>query len=59
MPDGEIYTIIRNGKNNMGAYGPQIPVEDRWAIVAYLRALHLSRLGAESDLPAEMRAKLK
>jgi hypothetical protein len=59
MPDGEIYTIIRNGKNNMGAYGPQIPVEDRWAIIAYLRALHLSRLGAESDLSAETRAKLK
>jgi len=43
----------------MGAYGPQIPVEDRWAIVAYVRALQLSRLGAVDDLSPESRAKLK
>jgi hypothetical protein len=43
----------------MGAYGPQIPVEDRWAIVAYVRALQLSHLGSVDDLSPDSRAKLK
>src|SRR5688572_25214535 len=38
LPDGDIFNTISSGKNLMGAYGPQIPVEDRWAIVAYVRA---------------------
>jgi len=59
MPDGEIFNTISNGKNLMGAYGPQIPVEDRWAIIAYLRALQLSRLGSVDDLSPEVRANLK
>ena len=60
LPDGDIFNTISNGKQPlMGAYGPQIPVEDRWAIVAYVRALQLSRLGAVDDLSAESRAKLK
>lgn len=59
QPDGAIFNTISNGKNNMGAYGPQIPVEDRWAIVAYLRALQLSRLGSVDDLLPELRGKLK
>jgi len=44
LPDGEIFYVITNGRNNMGAYGPNVTVEDRWAIVAYLRALQLARL---------------
>jgi len=59
LPDGEIFNTVSNGKNNMQGYAPQIPVEDRWAIIAYLRALQLSRLGSVDDLPADMRAKLK
>ena len=59
MTDGELFQVITYGKNLMGAYGPQIPVEDRWAIVAYVRALQLSRLGSADDLPPETRAKLK
>ena len=59
MPDGELFTIISNGKNLMGAYGPNVPVEDRWAIVAYLRAVQLSRLGTVDDVPQELRATLK
>ena len=55
MPDGEIFNTISNGKNLMGAYGPLVPTEDRWAIVAYLRALQLSRLGSLDDLPADQR----
>jgi mono/diheme cytochrome c family protein len=59
LPDGDIFNTISHGKNLMGAYGPQVPVEDRWAIVAYVRALQLSRLGSPDDLPPEMKAKLK
>jgi hypothetical protein len=39
MSDGEIFNTITNGKNTMMAYGPNIVVSDRWAIIAYLRAL--------------------
>ncbi|HEY5909587.1 MAG TPA: cytochrome c [Verrucomicrobiae bacterium] len=59
MGDGELFYVITNGRNNMGAYGPNVTVEDRWAIVAYLRALQLSRLGSLDDVPQELRATLK
>ncbi len=42
-PDGQIYATIENGKGNMPAYGPQIPIQDRWAIVLYVRALQISQ----------------
>jgi mono/diheme cytochrome c family protein len=59
MTDGELFYVITNGRNLMGAYGPNVAVEDRWAIVAYLRALQLSQLGTIDDLPQELRATLK
>jgi Cytochrome C oxidase, cbb3-type, subunit III len=59
LPDGELFFVITNGRNLMGAYGANITVEDRWAIIAYLRALQLSRLGTVDDLPQELRATLK
>ena len=42
-PEGHIFNTISVGIRNMPGYGPQIPVEDRWAIVAYVRALQLSQ----------------
>jgi hypothetical protein len=42
MPDGQLYQVITYGYNNMPAY-VQVPVDDRWAIVAYVRALQLSQ----------------
>lgn len=59
MPDGEIFNTITHGKNLMGAYGPVISVKDRWAVVAYVRALQLSWLGSTNDLPPAMQAALK
>jgi mono/diheme cytochrome c family protein len=59
LADGEIFNTITFGKNTMGAYGPLIPTEDRWAVVGYLRALQLSWLGSPDDLPADQRAALK
>lgn len=41
IPDGQLYATIANGKNNMPAYS-QIPVNDRWAIVSYVRALQVA-----------------
>lgn len=59
MADGELFNTITRGKNTMGAYGPLIPTQDRWAIVAYLRALQLSWLGTTNDLSAAQQAALK
>jgi len=57
--DGEIFNTITHGKGLMGAYGPLIAIEDRWAVVAYLRALQLSRLGTADDLPSAQQAAFK
>jgi len=59
MADGEIFNTITHGKNTMSAYAPLIPTEDRWAVIAYLRALQLSWLGTTNDLTAEQQAALK
>jgi len=59
MADGEIFNTITNGKNTMMAYGPNIIVADRWAIIAYLRALQRSQNAAIADVPEERRAELE
>jgi mono/diheme cytochrome c family protein len=58
MSDGEIFNTITNGKNTMMAYGPNIIVPDRWAIIAYLRALQRSQNATIADVPEERRAEL-
>ncbi len=47
--EGHLFNTITNGIRNMAGYGNQVPVEDRWAIVAYLKALQLSQ-----DAPASI-----
>ena len=59
MSDGEIFNTITNGKNTMMAYGPNIIVPDRWAIIAYLRALQRSQHAATADVPQDHRAELE
>jgi mono/diheme cytochrome c family protein len=59
MSDGEIFNTITNGKNTMMAYGPTIIVPDRWAIIAYLRALQRSQNAAIADVPEEHRPELE
>jgi mono/diheme cytochrome c family protein len=56
LPDGEIFYVITNGRNTMYPYGGQVPVEDRWAIIAYLRALQLTRLATVDDVPEPQRS---
>lgn len=57
--DGEIFWVITNGRNTMYPYGPNVPVEDRWAIIGYLRALQLSHLASVDDVPQAERGDLK
>lgn len=59
MTDGEIFNTVTYGKGTMGAVGPLIQTEDRWAVIAYLRALQLSRLATLDDLTADEKAALK
>src|SRR3989475_5000228 len=59
VPNGYIYDVITNGFGQMLGYSAQVPPRDRWAIIAYLRALQLSRNAKAADLPAELREKLK
>jgi mono/diheme cytochrome c family protein len=50
MPDAQIFRIITNGQGGMPSYGAQIPREDRWRAVAYLRALQHGQI--ETPRPA-------
>jgi mono/diheme cytochrome c family protein len=56
--DGEIFNTITYGKTLMGAYGANVGIEDRWAIIAYVRALQRSRLASLDDVPSDRRAEL-
>jgi mono/diheme cytochrome c family protein len=58
VPNGYIYDVITNGFGAMYGYSAQIPPRDRWAIVAYVRALQLSRNAKVAELPAEVREKV-
>ena len=50
MPNGELYSAIANGIRTMPSYATQINVKDRWAIVAYLRALQRSQNISEEEM---------
>lgn len=58
MADGEIFNTITHGKGQMLPY-PHIPPEDRWAIIAYIRALQLSQNARLEDVPADQREGLQ
>lgn len=58
MPDGELFHVVSHGKGLMQGYAGQVTVEDRWAMVAYLRALQLARLGTLDDVPEAQRGTL-
>jgi len=58
VPNGYLYDVIGNGFGAMLGYSAQIAPRDRWAIVAYVRALQLSRNAGLADLPADVREKV-
>ncbi|GAC1668016.1 MAG: cytochrome c [Candidatus Acidiferrum sp.] len=57
-PNGYFYDVITNGFGQMYNYSAQIPPRDRWAIVAYVRALQLSRHAPGGEMTPELREKL-
>jgi len=57
-PVGHFFDVITNGLGGMPDYAQQVTVEDRWKIIAYIRALQLSQHAALSDVPADIRDKL-
>lgn len=58
MSNGEIYNTIVNGKNTMLGYGASVQVPDRWAIIAYIRALQRSQNATITDVPDDQQAAL-
>ncbi len=58
MADGEIFNTISVGKNTMLGYGANIPVQDRWAILAWVRVLQRAQTGKVAELSAAEQAKL-
>lgn len=59
VADGHIFDVISHGVRNMPAYAHQVPVADRWAIVAYIRALQRAQNGRGEDIPEQIRTSLK
>lgn len=57
-PTGHFFDVMTNGFGAMPPYKTMIPPADRWAIVAYIRALQLSQHATVNDVPAADRAKL-
>jgi mono/diheme cytochrome c family protein len=58
-PDGHLFNTITNGIRNMPAYGAQIPMADRWSIVAYVRALQLSQDARLDEVPKDKRESVR
>jgi mono/diheme cytochrome c family protein len=57
--DGYLFGVVTEGFGAMPSYAEQIPVEDRWAIVSYIRALQLSQNARASELPPADQGKLR
>lgn len=57
-PDGDLFSVITYGRGLMGPYGANVEVNDRWAIIAYLRALQRSRLAGIEDVRAGERVQI-
>jgi mono/diheme cytochrome c family protein len=58
-PAGHFFDVITNGFGVMYSYADRVAPEDRWAIVAYIRALQLSQNAKIDDVPPDQRGQLK
>jgi mono/diheme cytochrome c family protein len=58
VSDGYLYQVITEGRGLMGPYGPSIRPMDRWAVVAYTRALQRAGSGRIEDVPMNLRPEL-
>jgi mono/diheme cytochrome c family protein len=59
MPNGQLFNTISNGYNTMMGYAAQIPHADRWAIVAYVRALERAQNASLDDIPPDQRGSIR
>ncbi len=57
-PDGHLYRVMTLGFGRMGSYREQLDQHDRWAVVAYIRALQRSQHAPSEGLPAALRERL-
>lgn len=58
MSIGEIFNTVSHGKGQMMAYNYKLSPEERWAVIAYVRALQLSQNASIDDVPSEFRKQL-
>jgi len=58
-PAGYIYEVATKGFGMMASYAAELTVEERWAVVAYIRALQLSQSTPAAALPADVRGRLE
>ena len=54
-PVGHFFDVITNGFGAMPSYASRVPVDDRWRIIAYIRALQFSETASINDVPPELR----
>ena len=59
MADGELFSIITDGRRSMPGYRYQVRERDRWAVVGYVRALQRAALGRVEDVPPELRDSIR
>jgi len=59
LANGQLFNTISNGFQTMMGYASQIPAADRWAIVAYVRALQRAQNASAADVPADQRGSLR
>ncbi len=57
-PIGHFFDVITNGFGAMASYASRVPVDDRWRIIAYIRALQYSQAASINDVPAQLRGLL-
>ncbi len=58
IAEGDIFNTITNGKNTMLSYADKVDPSDRWAVVAYVRALQRAQGGSVADVPAAHKSEL-
>ena len=58
MAEGEIYQTITMGKNNLLSYADKLVPADRWAVIAYVRALQRAQTGTAADVPTAHKPEL-
>jgi mono/diheme cytochrome c family protein len=59
VPDGYLFQVVTNGFGLMPSYATQLTIRERWAVVAYVRALQLSQAASLAEAPPDVRGQLE